>query len=284
MVRVRLMLVAAMAMFVGCNSVDFVGFVAPTGDAIKSRFEKSMSHSGGGSVACINAAESYQFYVCSDPHVGQTAANLQTFVNRMRGDSSAEFGVVLGDCIELRGVMPTYVEAIESSSDSDAPIFSLIGNHDLFFSGWDDFYKLLGPSVYWFEVAYVSGKDLFIALDSASGTLGRRQMEWLKGFLASHRSDYRHCVVFTHTNLFYTDNSQTGSGNMAMEETCVLTDLLSRHNVTLCLQGHDHHREDLTFGGVRYTIVGTIRDEADTPEYLIIRLSDNGVEYLWCNL
>ena len=139
----------------------------------------------------------------------------------------------------------------------------------------------MGPSVYWFEVSYGSGKDLFITLDSASGTLGRKQMEWLKELLAIRRSDYRHCVVFTHTNIFYTDNSQTGSGNMAMEETCVLTDLLARHNVTLCLQGHDHSREDLTFGGVRYTIVGTIRDEVDNPEYLIIRLSDSGVEYSW---
>ena len=281
MVRVRSAFVAAMMLFVGCNSVDMVGLVAPTGDVVNTRFEKSMSLSGGHSVACIEASESYQFYVCTDSHVGQTTTNLQTFATQMRGDSSAAFGVMLGDCTDQRGVMPLYAEAIASSSEADAPIFSLIGNHDLFFSGWDDYYKLLGPSVYWFEVSYGSGKDLFITLDSASGTLGRKQMEWLKGLLATRRSDYRHCVVFTHTNIFYTDNSQTGSGNMAMEETCVLTDLLARHNVTLCLQGHDHSREDLTFGGVRYTIVGTIRDEVDNPEYLIIRLSDSGVEYSW---
>lgn len=66
------------------------------------------------------------------------------------------------------------VEATESNGDK--PIFSIIGNHDLFFSGWDDFRELLGPSVYWFEVDYGSGRDLFIALDSASGTLGGKQM------------------------------------------------------------------------------------------------------------
>lgn len=284
MVRVRMVLVAAMAMFVGCNSVDFSGMIAPTGDVVNTRFEKSMALGDGGSVACIDAAESYLFYVCSDPHVGKTATNLQTFATKMRSDSSAAFGVVLGDCTELRGAMSIYAQAIESTSEADTPIFSLIGNHDLFFSGWDDFYKLFGPSVYWFEVVHTSGKDLFITLDSASGTLGGKQMEWLKKLLENHRNDYRHCVVFTHTNLFYTDNSQTGSGNMAMEETCVLTDLLSQHNVTFCLQGHDHYREDLTFGGVRYTIVGTLRDEVANPEYLIVRMSDNGVEYLWQNL
>ena len=281
MVRVRSVLVAAAMLFVGCDSVDFSGMIAPTGDVVNTRFEKSMSLTGGNSVACIETSSSYQFYVGTDPHVGKTYANLQSFIKKMCDDPSATFGVVLGDCTEIRGAMSTYVQAIESSSDSDTPIFSLLGNHDLFFSGWDDYYKLLGPSVYWFEVSCGSCKDLFITLDTASGTLGRRQMEWFKGFLAGHRSNYRHCVILTHTNLFYTDNSQTGSGNLPMEETSVLTDLFSRHNVTLCLQGHDHTREDLTYGGVRYTIVGTLRDEVDNPEYLIVRLSDSGVEYLW---
>lgn len=84
----------------------------------------------------------------------------------------------------------------------------------------------------------------------ASGTLGGKQMRWLKDFLAANRKNYRHCTVLTHTNLFYTDNSQTSSGNMAMEETHTLVELFSRYNVTLCLQGHDHFREDLTLGGV----------------------------------
>lgn len=84
----------------------------------------------------------------------------------------------------------------------------------------------------------------------ASGTLGGEQMRWLKDFLAANRKNYRHCTVLTHTYLFYTDNSQTSSGNMAMEETHTLVELFSRYNVTLCLQGHDHFREDLTLGGV----------------------------------
>ena len=109
-------------------------------------------------------------------------------------------------------------------------------------------------------------------------------MKWLRGFLASERSKYRHCVVLTHTNLFYTDNSQTGSGNMALEESAAIADLFSRHDVMLCLQGHDHYREDLTLGGVLYTIVGTIRDEAQKPEYLKIRLSGAGVDYDWVNI
>ena len=192
--------------------------------------------------------------------------------------------MVLGDCKDRRDALPAYVEALEYVSDVQAnnrPIFSLLGNHDIYFNGWDEYSTLLGPSVYWFDVQFAAGRDLFIVLDSASGTLGGKQLSWLRAFLASERGRYRHCVVLTHTNIFYADNSQLGSGNLSLEETAVLTDLLSRHRVTLCLQGHDHYREDIVLDGVRYTIVGTIREDAERAEYLVISLSNSGPEYKW---
>ena len=61
----------------------------------------------------------------------------------------------------------------------------------------------------------------------------------------------------------------------------MLLDLFDKHDVLLCLQGHDHFREDLMLDGVRYTIVGSIRDEAEAPEYLVITMSNSGAEYRW---
>lgn len=278
MVKIFVTTIVAL-IFAGCNTLDMKGLITPTGEGVNSRFESSMALNGNKSVATITAEPNYMFYVCADPHINNTSTNLQAFLTQMRADTSASFGIVLGDCSDRRDALSNYVEAIVS--DNGKPIFSLIGNHDLFFSGWDDFKELLGPSVYWFEVDFTTGRDLFITLDSASGTLGHKQMKWLSDFLAANRTNYRHCTILLHTNLFYTDNSQISSGNLAMEETHYLTDLFSRYHVTLCLQGHDHYREDLTLGGVRYTIVGTIRDEAKAPEYLLIHLSNNGAEYQW---
>ena len=272
------------AVLVGCERVDLKGLISPTGDVVDKRFEKSMSMTDGKAVANIKADESYTFYVCADPHIDGTNRNLQEFSTRMRNSQAALFGIVLGDCCNHSSALPSYIEAItyvEELHAANTPILSLIGNHDVYHRGWDKYSELLGASVYWFDVQYASGRDLFISLDSASGTLGRRQMEWLREFLAEQRDEYRHCVVLTHTNLFYTDNSQMGSGNMALEETALLTELFSRHRVTLCLQGHDHYREDLMFGGVRYTIVGTINDDAKRAEYLVVRLSNEGIEYTW---
>lgn len=272
------------ALFVGCNSVDMKGLVAPTGDVVDSRFEQSIAMTEDKSVATLEVEESYTFHVCTDPHINETYNNLREFATRLRNDASVDFGIVLGDCTDSRNAFQNYVDAlsfVEGEQQANKPIFSLIGNHDLFFKGWNEYAKLLGPSVYWFEVKSGSSKDLFITLDSASGTLGKKQMEWLKNILATERANYRHCVVLTHTNLFYTDNTQQGSSNMALEETALLADIFSRNKVTLCLQGHDHHREDLTLDGVRYTIVGTIRDEAENPEYLAITMSNSGAEYRW---
>ena len=267
-----------------CDTVDFKGFITHTSDAVDKRFEKSMLLNGNKTIATIAAEESYSLYVCTDPHIDGSYNNLREFSTRMRNNSSAAFGVVLGDCDNHRNALPTYIEAleyVEGVQANNKPIFSLLGNHDIYFNGWDEYSKLLGPSVYWFSVQYDRGHDLFIVLDTASGTLGGKQMSWLREFITSERDNYRHCIVLTHTNLFYTDNSQLGSGNLTIEETAYLTNLFSLNRVTLCLQGHDHYREDLMLNGVRYTVVGTIQDNAPRPEYLVIHISNNTPEYQW---
>ena len=283
----RTLATASLALLVmGCDRVDFKGFIMPTGDVVNSRFEQSLALHGSEPVAHLEAeGEEYLFYVCTDPHISTATNNLRRFVTDFRGDTEALFGIVLGDCIDKLGSMPTYVEAINHLADTrPSPIFSILGNHDLYFSQWDDFRDLVGPSHYWFEVSHGAGKDIFLALDTASGTLGVRQMEWLRDFLAQHRSDYRHCVVITHANLFYNDNSQRTSGNLPLIETMELLDLFDNHDVVLCLQGHDHHKDDLTYRGVRYTIVGTIREEVENPHYLCVRLSGDNIEYEWREL
>ena len=68
---------------------------------------------------------------------------------------------------------------------------------------------------------------------------------------------------------------------MPLEEVYSLLDLLGKHNVSLVLQGHDHYREDLTYDNVRYTVLGTIKDEAEAPEYLKLTVSDAGISFEW---
>jgi UDP-2,3-diacylglucosamine pyrophosphatase LpxH len=267
-----------------CNRVDFKGLFIPTGDGVEKRFEQSAEMNKDLKAGTVHIEGSYIFYVAADPHINTTHRNLTVFNGAFRNDAGAAFGVILGDCIDVRDNLPKYMEALAHDPTRhayDHELFHLLGNHDVFFNGWDDFKEIVGPSVYWFEVEAGTDRDLYITLDTATGTLGRKQSEWLRTFLAENRQSYRHCIIMTHTNFFYTDNSQTGSGNLPIEECFSLIDLLGRHDVSLVLQGHDHYREDLSYNGVRYVVLGTIHDESEAPEYLKVEVGPDDIQLDW---
>ena len=283
---VRHTIISAIVMLTvtGCDKVDFKGFLVPTGDVVQKRFEQSMQMTERQAVQGIETQVGYTVYVCTDPHISDSSRNLEKFNNDFRNDPEGTFGIILGDCIDRCDKLQNYLDATSYNPEKHAysqNIYHLLGNHDTYFNGWEDFKELIGPSVYWFEVEFPKGKDLYIALDTASGTLGSKQMVWLKSFLNSERAKYRHCFILSHTNFIYSDNSQTTSGNLPIEETFAVIDLFDKHKVTVVLQGHDHYRDDLFYGNVRYTVIGTIEDKAKAPEYLKITVKEDGISYIW---
>lgn len=283
MVRIVIYALIALAL-TACGTTDLSGFFVSPSDGVDERFAQSMDHVGDRPLSSVDLADEYTFYVCTDVHTDGTTVNMDRFVSDLRNDPVSGFGVVLGDVIDRRGMMDTFASALTFDASShayDRPVFVIPGNHDMFFSQWDDFKAHFGASVYFFEAVCGNRKDIFIALDSASGTLGSRQMVWLRTLLKEKRGNYRHCFVLTHTNIFKTDNSQTPSGNMPVEETLALTELFDRYDVTAVFQGHDHFREDVWYRGVRYTLVGALEDAAEHPEYLKVTASDNGLGYEW---
>lgn len=284
MVRKTILAVCALSIFCGCSTHDFKGLLFPTGAGVEKRFEQSQEMTSDKPVATIPATEEYVFYVCTDPHISNTDKNLRRFNDDLRNDAGASFGIILGDCTDVRDNLHAYLNAIAYSSERhqyDYSIFHLLGNHDTYFNGWEDFKGLVGPSVYWFEVDFTSGKDLYISLDSASGTLGGKQTKWLKNLLAERRHYYRHCIILTHTCMLYTDNTQGISGNLTIEETLGLMNIFRKNNITLVLQGHDHFRDDATQDGVRYIVLGAIKDGMEVPEYLKVRVRSENLEYDW---
>lgn len=286
MVRVFIYIIM-LALAAACETADLSGFFVSPSDNVDRRFTQSQGITDNLPVAAVEASAEYVFYVCTDVHVDGTTENFDRFVSELRNDQDSDFALVLGDVSERKGMMKTFASAMTFDPAVhlyDRPIFVIPGNHDMFYSQWTDYKSLFGASVYYFEVSAPYGKDLFIALDSASGTLGSRQTKWLNELLADRRQDYRNCVVFKHTNMFKTDNSQNTSGNMPLDETFALTDLFDRYDVTAVFQGHDHHREDLTYRGVRYTLVGAIKDTFSAPEYLKVTLSEKNMKYEWVML
>lgn len=268
----------------GCNHADIKGIFMPTGPGVDTRFEQSCGMNKNLKAAGVEAQQDYAFYVATDPHIKDSHRNLDIFNDAFRNDGGASFGVILGDCVDVRDNFHTYLDALAydpARHSCDHRLFHVLGNHDAFFNGWADFRESIGPSVYWFEVVFDGGKDLYVILDTATGTLGKSQSKWFRSFLSGNRKDYRHCVILTHTNFFYTDNSQVSSGNMPLEESFSLIDFLGQHKVSLVMQGHDHHREDLTYENVRYCVLGAIHDKIKHPEYLKINVNDEGLLLDW---
>ncbi len=216
----------------------------------------------------------YTINVMSDSHVGGTK-NLDTFFNNSI-DEGATAVVMAGDI--TTGHEEDYnLFASHLPSMVTLPYFAVVGNHDLYFDGWQHFYTIFGSSSYYFEVNTPENSDLFICLDTGGGTLGNLQFEWFKDLLESVRADYRYCVVFTHNNLFRF--RPTASTNPMVEELQVLQDLFLRHNVNMVVTGHDHQRNTGILGNTTHIIMDAILDEDDNASYLRLIVGEETLEF-----
>ncbi len=261
-------------LLVACERYDVAGFVSPPSKAVDARFEQSLAWQGLCGESQINVpADEYDFYVATDIHTSNSVENITAFMTQARNDASAYFSLVLGDLVDCKGAFPLFVSALKYNALTQArndTVFTTVGNHDLFFDQWDDYAHYFGAATYSFVVKTPNFSDLFVAIDSASGTLGCKQLQWLKRLLEERRSAYRWCVVFTHTNLFKTDLSQFPSGNLLEDETYELTDVFAQNDVDLVLTGHDHYREELTYKNVRYVSVDALKDGLPKVHYLVV--------------
>jgi 3',5'-cyclic AMP phosphodiesterase CpdA len=159
---------------------------------------------------------------------------------------------------------------------ADLTTFPIVGNHDLYFDGWKKFQSLFGTTTYLFTVKTPTATDLYICLDSGSGTLGSEQLKWLKNILID-RSDYRHCILFTHTNLFRIRH--TFSTNPFVEEIRELADLCVRYEIDMVVTGHDHKRNVVVFGNTVHVTMDALEDINDTPSYFKLNIIQGELSY-----
>lgn len=201
--------------------------------------------------------------------------NFNKFLTEASKPENSVF-VVVGDIVSghkedyllLKSLLPVF---------SQKPYFLAVGNHDLYFDGWKTFYADFGSSTYYFNVQTPANKDLYIILDSGSGTLGGKQLEWLKKVLSTKRADYRNCVVFSHVNFFH--NRHTDSTNPLVDELYVLMDLFERYKVNMVITSHDHIRSVNNFGFTTYFTLDSLLDSLPTASFLKLKVSTEKTSY-----
>ena len=275
--------VAFVILLPSCNpNYDMAGMLNGSSPEVSTRFEQSMAYNDSvGIPAVVVPSADYRVYVCTDSHIDSIPTNLTTFVQAAAADTLCPLLLHLGDLVNAQGHIP-YAVSLLTPNQSPLTTFLALGNHDIYFNQWDEWRSYFGTSVYWFYTMLPDSTvlDRFICLDSAEGTLGTAQLQWLRELLTTNHlplttnHPFRHTIVFTHTHLFKRDNSQGHTSNYAIEETYELTSLLEQGGVDMYWCGHDHSREITDYAGFTSIVVDAIEDHYPPAFYMIADLSD----------
>ena len=278
------------SIFTACGPdarLDMAGMFAGSSPTIDKRFEQSMEYNQQAGYATIQApSENYHVYVCTDTHIHHTRKRWEYFINAYRGDELCPLAVHLGDIIDATTDFGYIEEALapqalsaEVATKQDT-LMAVCGNHDIYFKQWEQFVRTFKTSSYYFVVETPAGKkDFFMVFDSADGTVGRKQLDWMRETLAwAEQQAFRHIVACTHTNFFKRDNSQGHSSNFTQEETYALLNILTEHGVDMLWTGHDHCREITQVKSMTSIVVDSMKDEDKEPYYMLVSMGEK-VDY-----
>lgn len=255
--------------------------------------------------------DDYSFLVGADSHVTDDTGRMDEmfdiaiehgdgFVAHLGdiADTKPEYYINLSKSLEraTRKYMEkeyTYDVSTDTYTDEDGdivdydeekfPFFPVVGNHDITHNGWALWSNIFHSSFYEFNVYLNSEQsvcDHYIFLDSASGTLGKHQIELIEqGILdVGENVKVRHTFVFTHTNIFRPSSVQFAS-TFPREEQYFLLNQFKEWNATIVFCGHVHKWDDREVGGVRYLTLESMseRNSPDPGEYLVrVNVKKNG--------
>lgn len=260
--------------------LDLVGMFAGTSPTIDERFEESKVYNDKHGFAALQApADDYHVYVCTDTHVTKTQTRWTYFINQYRQDMLCPVAVHLGDIIDAQNYfdeMYSAYEAVPLNPNKRDTLMAVAGNHDIYFKQWPLYVECFKTCNYYFTISTPSGaKDLFIVYDSADGTIGKKQLEWLRETLQwADTQDFRHIVACTHTHFFKRDGSQGHTSNYTQEETYTLLNLFTKHGVEMVWTGHDHSREITQVKGMTCIVVDSMKDEDNEPYYMLVTMGE----------
>ncbi len=258
------------------STLDMKGMFSPNGETVQVRFAQSMAYNDTvGEIHLDMHADDYVIYVCTDSHITRKSHKLlDYFIDQYNAASTPKLALHLGDHIDGQKNYPCVDSILNLANDH---LFNALGNHDIYFKQWPIYRSYFHTSAYWFDTNNGNKKlDLFICLDSAEGSLGVDQTNWLKKLLeAKSQEGYRRIIVFTHTHLWKLDGSQGHTSNMALEETYELTSLLAQYNVEFVWCGHQHARQSVIFKGVNYLVLDSSKDSEEGQAYMTVEMGEN---------
>ena len=277
----HILYIALAVMMTACSedsTLDMKGMFSPNGEVVDVRFAQSMVYNDSVGEQHLNmGADDYTVYVCTDSHITRKShQNLDYFINTYNAAAAPKLAIHLGDLIDAQKNFACADSVLRLANDR---LFITPGNHDIYFKQWPIYRSYFHSSVYWFDTNNGSKKlDLFICLDTAEGTLGKKQMAWLRELLEKKSKDgYRRIIVFTHTHFWKLDDSQGHTSNFSLEETYELATLLAQYKVAYVWSGHQHARQSVLFRGVNYLVLDATKDSEKGQSFMTVQMGENAV-------
>ncbi len=266
---VQLLLIILSAFYlVSCNA-DPKGLVSSSD--VDKRFGDSASLSVKSNPDITE--NEFSFIVISDTHVYHgDGSKLTALKERLKQDKindvdgsagvNDKFLIACGD-ISQCGASEDF-QAFKDALGPEFPVYTAIGNHDLYFDGWHNYREIFGKSCYTFK----AGEVLFISFDSANGTLGRKQKNWLEGVLKSNTQPL--VVVFTHFE-FFSPNTTTIQQYTDIEEVYYLVHLFKKTGVDYVFMGHSHDYYDKVIDDQTHYV--NVPGFVDKEKYLRVKVN-----------
>lgn len=221
----------------------------------------------------------FEFVVVGDTHIGSPGGGVLKNVVAAAASFSAQFVIVAGDLTDT-GERGQYSQFKALFAERNMPYRVAIGNHDIFFNGWEAYKDEIGRSIYSFDADQVH----FVFLDSANGLLGEKQLQWLENDLRPYANQL--VVVVSHFppwNGFFSSVFKMASD----EEAAYLKDILYRYDVDYMVAGHFHGFAENFIGKTKYLVTGAandINDPGQRQHYLRFTVNGSSITYQKVNL
>jgi predicted phosphodiesterase len=217
-------------------------------------------------------AASFSFAALGDTHIGSPAGNLMARALQISKADGDSFAVIAGD-ITNTGLEGEFLTWQAVAAGIAYPVFPAIGNHDIFFGGWENYKRVIGRSIY----SINAGNAHIAFIDTANGTIGESQLSWLRADLTAATNPVK--IVIMHYPAFTGEFSSIFKLS-SDEEATIFKDMMDELGVNLVIGGHYHGYGDRTIGNTRYLVTGqcnNILDIGNTSGYVKVIINNASV-------
>ena len=139
----RLILIISIFLFVlSCDYVDIGGLFYSS--SVEDRFNERDSYKNF--FPPLVDETNYSFVVISDTHYYKEKFDYIKYIESKRVEWGVSFIVITGD-IGQNGSRESLNLFLEDAKNSTIPIYPVIGNHDIYFGGYDTYKEMIGRTV-----------------------------------------------------------------------------------------------------------------------------------------